>query len=312
MKNDDLGNRMKSYYEERSRTYLTRRTPAILRLDGTHFHTFCKGLKKPFDAILVKTMQETTQYLCENIQGCVLGYTQSDEITLVLVDYENLNSAAWFDYQVQKMVSVSASMAAMIFNKRFKFNVEEYKLEYKSSFVPQSIDLQLKEQAYMSALDKAVKTGAFFDARVFNIPKEEVTNCVLFRQIDAERNSILALGQAHFSHSEMQNKNCKQIQVELDKQGIIWGNLPTTLKRGSCCIKTTYYIDNDGNYMAEADDTYTDVEGCGVYRKSDNKVLGTIGCDNATLCVRSHWIIDNEIPRFVNEGREYIEQLINK
>ena len=126
MKNDDLGNRMKSYYEERSRTYLTRRTPVIMRYDGVAFHTFTRGMRKPFDQIFVKSMQETMKYLCENIQGCVLGYTQSDEITLVLVDYKNLTTAAWFDYQVQKMVSVGASMASMFFNKCFKFNVDEW------------------------------------------------------------------------------------------------------------------------------------------------------------------------------------------
>ena len=102
MKNDDLGNRMKENYEERSRTYLTRRTPVIIRLDGCHFHTFTKGFKKPFDKIFVQTMQDTMKYLCEHIQGCVLGYTQSDEITLVLNDYANFNTSAWFDYQVQK------------------------------------------------------------------------------------------------------------------------------------------------------------------------------------------------------------------
>ena len=98
MVKDNLGNRMKSYYEERSRTYLTRRTPVIIRLDGVAFHTFTRGMIKPFDRIFVASMQETMKYLCENIQGCVLGYTQSDEITLVLVDYKNLNSAAWFDF----------------------------------------------------------------------------------------------------------------------------------------------------------------------------------------------------------------------
>ena len=196
MKNDDLGNRMKSYYEERSRTYLTRRTPVIMRYDGVAFHTFTRGMCKPFDKIFVESMQETMKYLCENIQGCVLGYTQSDEITLVLVDYKNLNSAAWFDYQVQKMVSVGAGMASMYFNKVFYQKVADFLGAFPS----------LRDElsaTYMKAVDK----GAFFDARVFNIPVEEVTNCVLFRQLDAERNSILAIGQANFSHKELQNKS---------------------------------------------------------------------------------------------------------
>lgn len=119
MTRDDLGDRMKDYYESRSKTRLTRRMPVIIRLDGKAFHTFTKGFKKPFDMIMVKAMQETMKYLCENIQGCVLGYTQSDEITLVLIDYQNLNSDAWFDYEVQKLCSVSASMATFAFNRAF-------------------------------------------------------------------------------------------------------------------------------------------------------------------------------------------------
>ena len=296
---DSLGNRMKTYYEEVSKTKLIRRMPVIIRLDGCHFHTFCKGFNKPFDEIFVESMQETMKYLCENIQGCVLGYTQSDEITLVLVDYKNLNSAAWFDYQVQKMVSVSASMASMHFNRVFINKVHKF----LKPFPDITDDLSV---TYIRAIAK----GAFFDARVFNIPVEEVTNCVLFRQLDAERNSILATGQANFSHKELQNKSCKDILNMLEEKGIVWGEYPTTLKRGSCCIKKDCYINTHGEYVIDLDDTYTDPEGCGIYRKFDDKKIGTCGSENDTLRIRSHWIIDNEIPRFINEGREYIEKLI--
>ena len=131
MKRDKLGDRMKTNYEEVYKYKLTRRTPVIIRLDGKAFHTFTRGLKKPFDEIFMMSMQETMKYLCENIQGCVLGYTQSDEITLVLVDYKKLDSSAWFDYEVQKLSSVSASMATVAFNKCFEYNVEKFKEEMK-------------------------------------------------------------------------------------------------------------------------------------------------------------------------------------
>lgn len=117
---DDLGNRMKEYYENIPKTKLMRRCPVILRIDGKAFHTFTRGFQKPFDEVLIKAMQETMKYLCENIQGCVLGYTQSDEITLVLVDYKKFTSQAWFDYEVQKMCSIAASMATMAFNNFLK------------------------------------------------------------------------------------------------------------------------------------------------------------------------------------------------
>ena len=102
-KKDSLGDRMKLNYENRSKTYLTRRTPVIIRLDGVAFHTLTRGFVKPFDKRLMETMQEVTLALCKEIQGCVLGYTQSDEITLVLVDYKSLDSEAWFDYGIQKI-----------------------------------------------------------------------------------------------------------------------------------------------------------------------------------------------------------------
>lgn len=117
--NDELGIRMKTYYEQIPKTKLMRRTPVAIRIDGKAFHTFTKGFQQPFDEVLIKSMQKTMKYLCENIQGCVLGYHQSDEITLILVDYKNLNSDAWFDYEVQKMCSIAASMATMAFNRFF-------------------------------------------------------------------------------------------------------------------------------------------------------------------------------------------------
>ena len=117
-KKDILSDRMKTY-ENVNRTYLTRRTPVIIRLDMRAGHTFTKGFQKPFDEIFMKSMRETMKYLCENIQGCKLGYTQSDEISLLLVDYDDINTAAWFDYNILKIVSVSASMATLAFNKAF-------------------------------------------------------------------------------------------------------------------------------------------------------------------------------------------------
>lgn len=191
MVNDALGDRMKGY-ENVNRNYLTRRVPVIIRIDGKAFHTFTRGFKKPFDEILVKSMQDTMKYLCENIQGCVLGYTQSDEITLVLIDYKRLDSCAWFDYNIQKIASIAASMATMAFNKFFKVAIDEYFTSNKLVTVLTKADLDYNNELtrYYSVLDKAINKGAMFDARCFNIPKDEVCNCVLWRQNDATRNSI--------------------------------------------------------------------------------------------------------------------------
>ena len=122
---DDLGTRMKEFYENVPKTRLLRRTPVALRIDGKAFHTFTRGFQKPFDPVLMKSMQQTMKYLCENIQGCVFGYTQSDEITLILIDYQKLTSSAWFDYEIQKVCSISASMATMAFNRFFAAKISK-------------------------------------------------------------------------------------------------------------------------------------------------------------------------------------------
>lgn len=228
---DALGNRIKHNYEEVSKTRLLRRTPVIIRVDGKAFHTFTRGFKKPFDKILMDSMQDTMKYLCENIQGCVLGYTQSDEITLVLTDYKKLTSEAWFDYEIQKMCSIAASMATLAFNKAFCKHADEFinNLNWKEFE---------EEQPYVETLKTCMYFGAMFDARCFNVPKEEVTNCLYWRQQDATRNSIQMVAQANFSHKQLQNKNCNQLQDMLfTEKGINWNDLPTAQKRGSCCVK---------------------------------------------------------------------------
>lgn len=272
---DELGCRMKEFYETIPKTKLMRRTPVAIRIDGKAFHTFTKGMKRPFDDILIKSMQETTKYLCENIQGCVLGYTQSDEITLILIDYQKLTSDAWFGYEVQKMCSVAASMATMAFNNYFGEAVNEQYNYMTSEAGAQNCKLTIEEfdaqyDIYFSRIGKAM-----FDARCFNIPKEEVANLIYWRQLDASRNSIQMLGQAYFSHNELHNKTCSNIQdMLMEQKGINWNDLPVHKKRGSCCI-----------------------------RKPEN----TIGENEE----RAHWVIDNDIPIFKGEERDYIETLIN-
>ena len=277
-KKDSLGDRMKENYENRSKTYLVRRMPVIIRLDGRAFHTFTKGFKRPYDEVFHNAMNDTVKYLCENIQGCKIGYTQSDEITLLLTDYENLDTAAWFDYAVEKMCSISASMATMTFNKFFAKNVKEYDMEWKCGLTPQSVEIQKAHYDYMEILNKAVEKGAMFDARVFNIPKEEVTNAFIWRQQDATRNAIQMLGQTYFSHKELDKKTCNMIQdMLMTQKGINFNDMPIEFKRGICCIKESYI---------DATPESTD---------SKN--------------VRTKWVIDKEIPIFTQD-REYIERYV--
>lgn len=268
-KNDSLGDRMKEY-EYIPRTYLTRRIPVIIRLDGKAFHTFTRGMKKPFDRIMMTTMQNTMKYLCENIQGCVFGYTQSDEITLVLTDYATISTDAWFGYNVEKMCSIAASMATLAFNFEFVVAVQKAIDEF---------DGQDVERGYLDNLSKKA-FKAMFDARVFSIPKDEVCNCLIWRQQDATRNSIEAAGQAYFSAKQLHKKTCNMIQEMLwSEKGVNWNDYPTDCKRGSCCYRVTETALKPNP------------------RNSDETVN----------VIRRRWAIDREIPIFTQD-REFVER----
>lgn len=284
---DNIGIRMKGY-EQVAKYGLIHRMPVAIRIDGKAFHTFTRGMRKPFDDILIKSMQDTMQYLCKNIQGCVLGYTQSDEITLILIDYKELNTSAWFDNEIQKICSVSASMATMAFNRAFAKNVDEWGRSVFPSWddggTNEKIDKSLVK--LNEVYQKAIEKGALFDSRCFNIPKEEVTNLVYWRQLDATRNSIQMVAQANFSHKELQGLSCNMLQNKLlTEKDINWNNLPTTYKRGSCCVKNTYPL------------TWQESIKKGVHIRDWNQP-------------ERAWIIDNEIPIFKDDGRQYIDILV--
>ena len=276
MDTSDLAKRMKDY-EMRDRYFLQKRIPVAIRVDMRAGHTFTKGFERPFDKIFMKSMQETAKYMCENIGNAKLAYVQSDEITIILTDYDTLETDCWFNYRTDKLCSIAASMATMAFNKFFYENVFQYN-------VMASVDTSNKEYPYKEVYAKAVEKGAMFDARVFNIPKEEVTNCIYWRQLDASRNSIQMVGQANFSHKELHCKTCNDIQDMLMLQkNINWNDFPTYQKRGTCVIKEEYYPE---------------------------PVKGYENCEVNALDVRTRWVIDKDIPIFKGEGRNYIEKLV--
>lgn len=282
-KRDSLGDRMKRY-ENVPKVSLVRRMPVIIRLDGKAFHTFTRGFVKPFDSVLMQTMNDTMKYLCENIQGCVMAYTQSDEISLVLIDYQTLTSDAWFDNNVEKMCSIAASMATLAFNTAWRKNVDKWAAERIPEWYdggtnnPDGVDQNYLKQVeiYTSRFDRAL-----FDARAFNVPKEEVMNCLIWRQQDATRNSIQSVGQANFSHKQLMGKSCNEIQDMLfTEKGINWNDYPTSCKRGTCCIKKPLTFDA---------------------KDSRGKVVG--------ICSRNKWVIDTEIPIF-NREPNYINSRV--
>ena len=264
---DNLGNRMKENYENRAKTQLLRRTPVIIRLDGKAFHTFCRGLKKPFDDLFISVMQDTMLDLCKNISGCKLGYVQSDEISLLLVQTKE-ESQPWFDNNIQKIVSVSASMATLYFNKNFEKRV----FELMENYAKDKSDYTEEELKYIDKLDSKVYT-AMFDSRVFVLPKEEVNNYFIWRQIDCTRNSILSLAQSLYSDREIHGIKCDALQDKMfTEKNVNWNDLSTVKKRGTCAIRK-------------------EVEVNGV--------------------VRNKWFIDEDIPIFTQD-KTYINGIIYK
>lgn len=242
-KSQSLGDRMKRY-EGIFRSKLIPRSYTIIRLDGKAFHTFTKGLVKPFDKKLLTSLEDSTKYLFENIDGAKLAYHQSDEISLVLTDFDNLGTQGWFDGNVQKITSISSSMLTAVFNSVYKYPNDNYpKL-------------------------------AMFDSRVFQLPTlTEVYNYFLWRQRDGIRNSIQASAQSVYSHKELMNKNITEQEDMIKDKGELfaervkdfnperlthfkWFNLPDNVKHG-----TFFYKGEDGTKRFEGKITQELIDG---------------------------------------------------
>lgn len=236
MDKTSLGDRMKAY-EAATGAVLVPRMPAIIRVDGKAFHSWtkknlsrinpeyeieseCEMIGGP-SPTLHRMMVRTAQGMCTGVQNAVLAYIQSDEISILLRDYDQLNTQQWFGGKVQKIVSVSASMASSYFNL--------YWTRYGAPF--------------------HINDVALFDARVFQIPKEDVTNYFIWRQRDATRNSVNYIARQFFSHKELIGRNVGEVHEMLwSEHGINWDKYDTWMKRGSCVIQS-----NDKGWMEDDD-----------------------------------------------------------
>lgn len=202
---DNLGDRMKDYYESRTKSFLPRRTYTLIRIDGKAFHTYTRGLESPFDEKLINDMDETAKYLCENIQGAKFAFVQSDEISILLTDFDKLQTDAWFNGNVQKITSISASLATARFNE----------------LRPNKI--------------------ALFDSRVFTIPSNvEVENYFIWRQQDTVRNSISSVAQSLYSSKELHKVNISEMKELCFEKGINWNDFEPKKKRGRLIVKEYY------------------------------------------------------------------------
>lgn len=228
---DKLGSRMKEQYENRTRIYLPRRTYTLIRIDGKAFRTYTKGLEKPFDMGLIADMDATAMYLCKNIQGAKLAFVESDEISILVTDFETQTTDMWFDGNIQKIVSVSASIATEKFNQSRL--VRQYKEIPEAEFTGEQIaDSILRFKM------------AEFDSRTWTIPqKAEVINYFIWRQQDTVRNSISSCAQNLYSPKELHGKNQDEMQEMCFQKGLNWNNIDPKLKRGRIILKKTVTLE---------------------------------------------------------------------
>lgn len=264
MKHDDFSTRMKENYEVRSQTYLPRRGYYLIRLDGKAFHTYTRGMVRPFDQNLSDVMDATAAYLCKNISGAKFAYVQSDEISILMTDFDKLDTQAWFDGNVQKIVSISAAMATAEFNRLM------YELNHN----------------YIAEGKMAV-----FDSRVWLIADPyEVENVFIWRQMDAQRNSVSMAAQALFSSKELHGKNVQVMKQMMLEKGVDWEEYPQGFRNGRCIVRQTYQ------------------EPLGTCRRFDCATEGCAysPCEKDKLVTRSKWVSE-PAPRFVS-NRDYLRE----
>ena len=181
-----LGDRIKRY-ESVTHGVATARTPVLIRVDGRAFHTYTRGMERPFDKKLTDSMVSAARYVAEDMQGFKLAYIQSDEVTFCITDYDSNETQGWFDYDLSKIISISASMMSVAFNAE----INNGKL-------------------------------AVFDSRAFNVPQGDVANAFLWRAKDWERNSLQMYCRAHFSHKELHSKRRPDMHEMLHRKGLNW------------------------------------------------------------------------------------------
>lgn len=219
---EQLGDRIKQNYENRARHYLTRRMPVILRIDGVAFHTFTRPFEKPFSEEIIQSMLYSTIAIAKKIQGFKCAFVQSDEVSILLTDYDRFETSAWFDYNKSKVESVTASLMAGYFQRNI---FDEFLYKQFTDNIP------------------------YFDCRSFNIPREEVVNYFLWRALDWKRNSLNMYCSSFFSHKQLENKNQADKHEMLHNIGKNWTtDLEPIIKNGSFVVKEN--VDNREVYKS--------------------------------------------------------------
>ena len=209
---DSLGDRIKRYEKTFNYSAL-RRMPLMIRVDGRAFHTFTRHMKRPFDDVLIGAMVSSALEVAKDMQGFKAAYVQSDEATFCLTDYDTNETQGWFDYDLSKVVSISASMMSVAFNGLFK-----------------------NEKCPV------------FDSRAFTLPIDDVVNAFLWRAKDWERNSVQMYARAFFSHKELHGKGRSNMHEMLHEKGKNWTTDLSPQERNG-----TFLVLHNGNIEQRTD-----------------------------------------------------------
>lgn len=182
-----IGDRMKSY-ERAYDPHFTPNSPVVIRVDGRSFHTFLRGAARPFDMRFIDAMSDAAGTVAVDMAGFKLAYVQSDECTFVITDYDRHETQGWFDYSLNKIVSITASAFTLEFNHYYD------------------------------------TSSGLFDARAFVVPEPDVPNVFVWRQRDWTRNSVQMYARSHFSHKQLHGKKMDDLHAMLAEKGMSWEN----------------------------------------------------------------------------------------
>jgi len=196
-----LEERMKGYEQK---IKLPENLPVIIRIDGRAFHTLTRSMEKPFDSGFIDLMNDVATTLCKEVQNCRMAYVQSDEINLLV--YQKRDAHPWFGNEIQKITSITASVATSAFSRWFTNNTNR-------------------------------NAKIAFDSRAFIIPPDDVANYFIWRQLDWMRNSIQMLARSYFSHSDLKNVSTIEMHELLLSRGVDWNEIQPRLKHGRTAIK---------------------------------------------------------------------------
>lgn len=207
---DLLGDKMKSFESVESDRRAVKGMPLMARLDGRSFSSFTANFARPYDTRLTNLMIDTTKFLVEKTQA-VLGYTQSDEISLMWNVEEDSCSQYLFDGRFQKMTSILAAYATGYFVSHLASAIPE-----KAGEIP------------------------LFDCRVWQVPTlMDAYSTFWWREKDAIKNSITMAASTKFSHKALHGVNGQTKKAMLREVGIEFDDYPESFRHGTYIAPVT-------------------------------------------------------------------------